>query len=295
METTIYTVEDLRRIVREVGLDRIMDDTIDALTRICLDFDPDATITPARAGFDYAEPEVGLIEWMPAMKAGDGVAIKIVGYHPRNPRRQGLPTILSTVLCFDIRTGHLLAVMDGNLLTAIRTGAASAIASRILARPDARVLGLIGCGAQAVSQLHALSRVFHLRQVLIYDVDESIQSSFTARIEGLGLSSLEVLPASLERVVASADILCTATSVDIGRGPVFNERLLQPAVHINAVGSDFPGKTEIPRSLLVRSLVCPDFLPQAAREGECQQLDPDQIGPDLLQLVRERTSRPSTV
>jgi ornithine cyclodeaminase/alanine dehydrogenase-like protein (mu-crystallin family) len=70
---------------------------------------------------------------------------------------------------------------------------------------------------------------------------------------------------------------------------VFSERLIQPAVHINAVGSDFPGKTEIPRALLSRSLVCPDFPPQAIREGECQQLEPSLIGPDLLQLVKEET------
>ncbi len=224
------------------------------------------------------------------MKSGEAVTVKIVGYHPANPARRGLPTILSTVLCFDVTSGHLRAVIDGNFLTAIRTGAASAVASRVLARPDTTILGLIGCGAQAVSQLHALSRVFPLKQVLVYDTDPVAQESFRARTEALSLAGIDIRPVPLDTVVCTAEVLCTATSVDIGCGPVFSDRLLRSNVHINAVGSDFPGKTELPQSLLARSLVCPDFHPQAVKEGECQQLDPEQIGPDLIALVQQAES-----
>ncbi len=131
------------------------------------EFDPGRHVIPVRDGFDYQQPQIGLIEWMPALASGEAVTVKMVGYHPQNPLHLNVPTILSTVLWFDVTTGHLQSVMDGNLLTAIRTGAASAVASKVLARPDAEVLGLIGCGAQSVSQLHALSRVFKLRQVLL--------------------------------------------------------------------------------------------------------------------------------
>jgi ornithine cyclodeaminase/alanine dehydrogenase-like protein (mu-crystallin family) len=178
-------------------------------------------------------------------------------------------------------------MIDGNLITAIRTGASSAVASRILAEPGADTLGLIGAGAQAVSQLHALSREFEISEVLVYDADPSALSSFTRRAGYLGLSETRIRPADLEQVVRSADILCTATSVPIGTGPVFEDAGLKAAVHINAVGSDFPGKVEIPHEVLRRSLVCPDFRPQAVREGECQQLAGDQIGPDLVELVKE--------
>lgn len=286
--TTFYTVDDMRRIVSGVGLDQVMDDTIEALTHTLQAFDPAQHEIPIRDGFDYEDPQIGLIEWMPAMKRGEAVTVKMVGYHPHNPRQQGLPTILSTVLCFDVRSGHLRAVMDGNLLTAIRTGAASAVASRILAKPDSSTLGLIGCGAQAVSQLHALSRVFTFRQVLVYDTEEAARDSFAGRVARLNLQGLEIQAAPLDRVVAASDIICTATSVDSGAGPVFNERLIRPTVHINAVGSDFPGKIEVPHALLTRSLVCPDFPPQAMREGECQQLESSQVGPDLLRLVQEQ-------
>ena len=192
-------------------------------------------------------------------------------------------------MCFDVASGHLRAVIDGNFLTAIRTGAASAVASRVLARPEATILGLIGCGDQAVSQLHALSRVFPLQQPGLRHRSCS-PGQFRKRAESLALAGIDIRPAPLDTVVATAEILCTATSVDIGCGPVFSDRLLRPDVHINAVGSDFPGKTELPQSLLARSLVCPDFHPQAVKEGECQQLDPEQIGPDFIALVQQAES-----
>lgn len=288
MKTTVYSVEDIRTIVGHVGLDRIMDEATEMLHEHLDAYHPDTHAIPIREGFEYTEPEVGLIEWMPAMQHGSNVTIKVVGYHPDNPQQQSLPTIMSTVFSFDTKNGHLLSIVDGNLITAIRTGAASAVASRVLARPDSSTLGLIGCGAQAISQLHALSRIFDLRQVLIYDADPSAQSSFPRRASCLGLGNVEITPVPLAQMISKVDILCTATSIAVGSGPVFDESGIREAVHINAVGSDFPGKVEIPESLLMQSLVVPDFKPQAIREGECQQLHEDQIGPDLVELVKAR-------
>lgn len=179
--------------------------------------------------------------------------------------------------------------MDSTFTTAIRTAAASAIASRALARNDSSILGLIGCGAQAISQLHALSRVMPLEKVLLFDTDLDVSQSFVKRAAALGLSNIEIKIAPLTELVRRADIICTTTSVDIGQGPVFNDHMLQPHVHINAVGSDFPGKIEVPVSVLKRSLVCPDFLQQAMLEGECQQLAADVIGPDIARLVQQGT------
>jgi ornithine cyclodeaminase/alanine dehydrogenase-like protein (mu-crystallin family) len=100
---------------------------------------------------------------------------------------------------------------------------------------------------------------------------------------------VDIRPAVVEEVCRGADIICTATSVANGAAPVLPDRGLQPWLHVNAVGSDFPGKTELPLELLQRSLVCPDYLPQARREGECQQLPAAAIGPDLVQLVQNST------
>jgi ornithine cyclodeaminase/alanine dehydrogenase-like protein (mu-crystallin family) len=287
MDTLILAVEDIRRIVLKVGLNGFMDEMIQRLTKALHDYDPSRTVVPARGGFAYRAPQPGLVEWMPILETGDTVTIKVVGYHPCNPTIYRLPTIISTLGVYDTRTGHLKGIADCTFLTAVRTGAASAIASQRMAKRDASVAGIIGCGAQAVSQVHALSRVFDLEQVLVYDLNPAVSRSFLARVQGLKLDRVEVAEASPEQLAECADIICTCTSVQVGGGPVFTDGDLKPWLHINAVGSDFPGKYEVPLSVLKRSFVCPDFLPQATKEGECQQLGAEEIGPQLFELIKK--------
>ncbi len=287
MKTLILTSDDTRAIVRRVGLDAVMDEMIDRITTTLRTYDIHETVVPVRAGFHYETPTIGLIEWMPIMRNGNRTTVKIVGYHPRNPTDYGIPTILATVSAYDTATGHLVGLADGTFLTALRTGAASAVATQHLAREDSKVVGLIGCGAQAVSQLHAISRCFDIEQVLIYDIDDSVLRSFPQRISILGLRRAEVGVADTAAILAESDILCTATSVDVGGGPVFSDGQSKPGLHINATGSDFKGKVEIPKELLLRSLVVPDVLEQAISEGECQQLDGDNIGPELHDVVKD--------
>ena len=287
METLILVADDVQHVVRHVGLDAFMDDLIEKLTGAFLGFDPDTTVIPIRRGFAYTEPATGLVEWMPCWDRQSGVTLKVVGYHPANGRRHALPTIVSTISAYETDSGHLRCLMDGTLLTALRTGAATAIASRAMASPDARVVGLIGVGAQAVTQLHALTRCFNLQRCLIYDVDPTSMDSFADRIACFD-PGLRLERATPDEVARQADILCTATSVDLGAGPVFPNTTVKSALHINAVGSDFPGKIEVPRSLLLRAFVCPDCREQAILEGECQQLPQEAIGPELYQVLQSR-------
>lgn len=293
MKTVILASSDIRKIVQAVGVDRLMDELISRLWAAFETYDPIETVIPVRSGFSYTEPYPGLVEWMPVMKRGKQVAIKIVGYHPENPQRHKLPTIVSTISAYDPLTGHLLALSDATFITALRTGAASAVASTCLASSQSATVGLIGAGAQAVTQLHALSRVFPLRKVLAYDVDSDVTRSFIERTAFMGLYVEPVNPGELHHMVRTADILCTCTSVEVGAGPVFEDGGLKPWVHINAVGADFPGKFEIPYSVLQKSAVCPDFRAQAVMEGECQQLEAnnraEEIGPELPELVKNRT------
>ena len=291
MQTLVLSAHDLRRTLVHVGLDALMDETIDGLTATLARHDGTADRTPPRAGFAYDQPETGLLEWMTTLDTRGQATIKIVGYHPANPRTHRLPTVLSVVAQCETETGHLTAFLDGTLLTAIRTGAASAVASRILARPSSRTIGLLGCGAQAVTQLHALSRSFDLETIRYYDTDTSAMASFPSRASRLKLGRTRLLPATREHVADGVDILCTATSVAPGAGPVFDDEGLTPWLHINAVGSDFVGKTELPRGVLDRAFVCADFVPQCLDEGECQQLTADRIDADLVDLVRH-PSRP---
>ncbi len=287
MKTLLFAREDISRIVAAVGFDRLMDDTICGLSEACNGFDSEAHSIPVRSGFSYNdEDSKGLVEWMPVIRYGDRVVIKLVGYHPDNPKKFRLPTVISTIMTFDTRTGHATNIVDGTFLTSLRTGAASAVASMVLAKPDSRVLGLIGAGAQSVTQLHAISRRFDLGEVLIFDTDVSACTTFADRAACAGVElPIEVLP--MQEVLSAADILCTSTSIDVGCGPLFEDQAFVPGLHINAVGSDFPGKIELPLALLERSLVCPDFRAQAIAEGECQQLGENDIGPELTELVKE--------
>lgn len=286
MQTIIYTAHDLKQIVSTVGINTFMDEAIACIEEVMAGYRPKDYQIPVRDGFEYQHPHLGLIEWMPTFQVGGDIILKVVGYHPKNPLTHQVPSVLSTSLHLDTQTGHMCGVMDSTFTTAVRTGAASAITSKVLASSDSQCLGLIGCGAQSITQLHAISRIFSLSKVYIYDVDERVCDSFVARIEGLELSHVNIEKVSLQTLVSHADILCTTTSVDVGGGPVFDDVNLQSHLHINAVGSDFPGKVEVPKTVLHRALVCPDFKLQAVNEGECQQLTEEQIGPDIVELVQ---------
>lgn len=294
MKSMILTSTDIRKIVQAIGVDRLMDELISRLVAAFTAYDSEDTIIPVRSGFSYTEPYPGLIEWMPVMRSGDQVAIKVVGYHPENPRQHRLPTIISTISAYDPSTGHLTALADATFITALRTGAASAVASTCLASSRSSVVGLIGAGAQAVTQLHALSRVIPVESVLVFDIQPDVARSFVDRSSFMGLQVQALNIDELDHLVRSADIICTCTSVGVRAGPVFEDAGLKPWVHINAVGADFPGKFEVPYSVLKKSAVCPDFRAQAIMEGECQQLEAnnqlEEIGPELPELVKNRTA-----
>lgn len=284
-KTLVLSASDIEQIVVEVGLNEIMDSLINRMITAFENYDSKHITIPVRAGFHYDKPQQGLVEWMPLYQHGEQVLIKVVGYHPNNPDRFQLPTIISTISSYDTATGHLKGVMDGVFLTALRTGAASALGSLYLAKAESSSLGLIGCGAQSVTQLHAISRVFPLKEVYYYDIDPAVQASFKERVEMLDLN-IQFTPTAMNEVVQNVDILCTATSIDVGAGPLFDNVATKEHLHINALGSDFPGKTELPLSLLKQSFVCPDFLGQATVEGECQQLTETEIGANIFECVQ---------
>ena len=280
--------KDIAELSLQMGLNTQMDALIERMDLAFRDYNEEQCLIPARDGFRYDVPHTGLVEWMPLMRRGENVMMKMVGYHPSNPVIHKLPTILSTVSLFDVQTGRMKVMADGTFLTCLRTGAASAIASRLLANPNSRTVGLIGAGAQAMSQIHALSRIFELDKAMVYDIDPKVSNSFARRVEPLNMRQIAISVEALERVVAEADILCIATTVEKNKGPVFDKSIpLNPGLHINAVGSDLPGKIEVPHPILKRSFVCPDFLSQALAEGECQQLKKGLVGPELHELVKD--------
>ena len=282
--TLLLGKNDLRSLVLAVGLDRLMDLGIERIERLLHSQGGDELEMPPRQGFVDVSGEPSVMEWMPILRRGQHTLVKHVGYHPGNPSARDLPTIVSVLALFDESSGHLRTLCDGTFLTAVRTGAASAIASRALALPESRALGLVGCGAQAITQLHAISRVFPLATVRYFDRDPDTMASFPRRAARYGVP---LRPATLREIAERSDIICTATSVAPGDGPVIDLTGCADWLHINAIGSDLPGKIELPLAFLRDSLVVPDFTPQAAREGESQQLEASEIGPELHDVIAQ--------
>lgn len=285
VETLILDVDDLARVLDDVGLDRFYDELIDELRSEIRAVDPARVEDMIRAGFNYATPEHGLVEWMPTMVVGDVVSVKTVGYHPENPTRRGLPSVLATTALYDTTTGALVGLSEATLLTALRTGAASAVVTDAIVAPKPIVLGVVGCGAQAVTQIHAISRVRRIERLIVTDVIEDNARSLGERLPE-GIPTPEVVGRErFDRLVGELDVLCTCTSVDIGAEPVVSLEHARSTLHVNAVGADFPGKTELDLGDLRRSVVIPDVADQCMIEGESQRLDRVELGPSMAEVL----------
>lgn len=278
----ILSQEDILEIVRSAGRDEVMARVIAHIADgLGMAHRLPGSLSPPRAGFSRPYPVSGVIEWMPHREAGSSTTIKTVSYSPANPDRFGRPTIAASLGRFDDVTGEMTVLAEGSTLTAIRTGAASAIASRALARQDSTIVGIIGCGAQAVTQLQGLRLIFPIDVVLAWDIDQRNLESLPDRVAFTGLKVHQATP---DKIIESADVIVTATSVGVGQGPVLPDGATRAHLHINAVGADLLGKTELPLTLLERALVCPDHPEQAMREGESQVLQPHQLGPSLSEI-----------
>ncbi|MEQ8842795.1 MAG: ornithine cyclodeaminase family protein [Acidimicrobiales bacterium] len=287
MKTLLLGAEDLSALLNHVGRDALMDQMIDALRARFDDHDADVHESRARDGFRYEKPAHGLIEWMPTHEVGGPVVIKMVGYHPTNPVQRDIPSVIATTSMWDSETGHLVAIADATLLTAIRTGAASGLATDLLAKDGPITLGIVGLGAQAITQAHAVSRVRTIDRIIGIDTDPEVAASFPRRATFLDVAVEIAEPSRTATIAGEVDVLCTCTSAEIGAPPVIEMTDLRPWLHVNAVGADFPGKIELPKALTTAAdLVVPDTLDQCMVEGECQQLDIGAIGPELWEVTK---------
>ena len=285
LSTLILDVDDLAKVVADVGLDNLIDELIAQMRTDIASFDAAAVQTKVRSGFTYDRPEHGLVEWMPTMAHGDVVSVKTVGYHPENPKQRSIPSVLATTSLYDTNTGALIALTEATLLTALRTGAASALVTDAVTERRPLTVGVVGCGAQAVTQIHALSRVREIASLIVTDVDQRNAESLSGRLPD-GIVSPQVCePAAFDLEVGRLDVLVTATSVELGNGPVVDLANASPHLHINAVGSDFPGKTELPLDFLRQAVVIADDVEQCLIEGESQRLNASDLGPDMVDVL----------
>ena len=205
----------------------------------------------------YLAVEHGDFRAMPAALPGSA-GMKWVNVHPQNPSL-GLPSIMAILIYNDPETGYPLAIMDATEITAYRTGAAAAIASKYLARRDSHTIGIIGAGFQAYTQILAHAELFNPISINAFDVSKAAVDKLMH-----SFSQFPIKDCSIQEAVAS-DIICTLTP---SRSPIVKKEWIAAGTHINAVGADAPGKQELDPSILKEAIVVVDDIKQATSSGE---------------------------
>lgn len=207
----------------------------------------------------YLDVERGDFRAMPASIPG-AAGIKWVNVHPGNPPI-GLQTVMATIIYSDPLTGYPLAIMDGTDITAYRTGATSAVASKYLARKDSHTLGIVGAGHQARTQLLAVAEIFKFTQIKVFDRLESVTRKFVADFE----KDYPVVAAKSIEETVDADIVCLVVPT---REPVVMAKWIKPGTHVNAVGADAAGKIELEPTIHKKARVVVDDPEQSMHGGE---------------------------
>jgi len=247
VQTLILNKKEVKDLLNMPDTMKAVEDAFRAWIQGTCDMPPKAYLTVDQGDFRA----------MPAALPG-AAGMKWVNVHPRNPSR-GVPTVMAVLVYSDPETGYPLAVMDGTEITAYRTGAAAAIASKYLACQDSHCLGIIGAGSQAYTQILAHVEVFNLKQIKVFDCSRAAIGKLVKSFPGYPLKEC-----SLEETAAS-DIVCTLTTSEV---PILKKEWVTSGTHINAVGADAKGKQELEPSILKEAIVVVDDLRQASAAGE---------------------------
>jgi len=259
------SADDVVGIVQRVGLPQCLVDVAERIERDFLrwsQFDKSARVA--------CHSRDGVIELMPIADDRE-FAFKYVNGHPKNTR-SGLPTVMAFGVLADVDTGAPRLLSELTLTTAIRTAAMSAVAARALARPECRVMALIGNGAQSEFQALAFRDLVGIHTLRVFDVDPDATAKLVANLVG---ERLDVIVCdSAAEAVQGADIVTTVTA-DKANATILTPDMLAPGMHVNAVGGDCPGKTELHRGVLERASVFVEYEPQTCIEGDIQQMATD--------------------
>lgn len=222
----------------------------------------------------------GVIELMPTSD-GTAYSFKYVNGHPKNAR-SGRQTVTAFGVLSDVGTGYPLLLSEMTILTALRTAATSAVAAKHLAPKGARTMALIGNGAQAEFQALAMKEMLGVDRIRLYDIDRAASEKCRRNLVGFGLDVLICDNAAAS--VEGAQIITTATA-DKQCATILTDNMVGAGVHINAVGGDCPGKTELHPDILRRSEIYVEYPPQTRVEGEIQQLALDHPVTELWQVI----------
>ena len=257
MKMRILSAADVRRALP-------MAEAIAGMKQAFAQLSTGQAVVPLRGRVDVA-PQQGTTLVMPAFLAQSGdLAVKVVSVFPQNSDR-GEPTIYAAVLVLDAETGRPLALMEGGMLTAIRTGAGAGAATDLLARSDASVVAILGSGVQARTQLEAVCTVRSVREVRVYSPTHEHAVLFAREMRSYGpIPETIRIMTNPETAVRGADIICAATT---SSRPVFSNQDVAPGAHINGVGSYTPTMQEIDAATVQRSLVVVDSREAAWEEA----------------------------
>jgi ornithine cyclodeaminase len=276
MNTTLLTPHDIARIVAAHGLPGVLQRLEAAITadfRRWGEFDKVARVA--------AHSATGVIELMPVADA-QRYSFKYVNGHPSNGRL-GLPTVMAFGVLADVATGAPQVLSELTLTTAMRTAATSVMAARALARPGSGVMALIGNGAQSEFQALAFHHGLGVHTLRLFDTDPAATDKLVRHLSGVpGLRLVRC--ASTAEAVLGADIVTTVTA-DKRNAVIISPEMLQPGQHLNAVGGDCPGKTELHPGVLAAARVFVEYEPQTRIEGDLQQMPADFAVTELWRVL----------
>lgn len=259
------SVDNMMRLIHHIGIEDMLRDLADYIEddfKRWEQFDK----TPRVA----SHSEVGVIELMPTSD-GEAYGFKYVNGHPKNTS-EGLQTVTAFGLMADVYTGYPVLLTEMTILTALRTAATSAMVAKHLAPKGADTMAMIGNGAQSEFQSLAMKAICGLKSVRLYDKDPAATAKCAANLAGTGLNV--VICKTPEEAIEGAQILTTCTA-DKQYATILSDNMVGAGVHINAIGGDCPGKTELAKGILDRSDVFVEFPPQTRIEGEIQQMAED--------------------
>jgi alanine dehydrogenase len=261
-EAPMDTPKSLRYITTdEIRRTLAMAEAIRAVRDAFMELSTGRALVPARTSLEVPGRRTTALVMPAYSPRTERIGVKLITLCEDNPA-QGRPLAQAVTVITDAGTGTPLAVLDAGHLTAVRTGAASGVATDALARSDARVAAVFGAGVQGRAQLEAVAAVRALRKAFVFDIDARAAAAFAAEVGGkLGL---EVVPAPSPEVLREADIICTATT---SATPVFADEDLKPGAHINAIGSYKPHVREVPGETVRRAAVFVDERRSALEEA----------------------------
>lgn len=222
----------------------------------------------------------GVIELMPTSD-GEVYGFKYVNGHPKNTR-DGLQTVTAFGLLADVSTGYPVLLSEMTMLTALRTAATSGLVAKYLAPKEAGTMAMVGNGAQSEFQSLAMKALCGITAVRVYDTDRAASEKAARNLAGSGLAI--TICDTPEESIEGAQIITTCTA-DKQYATILTDNMVGSGVHINAIGGDCPGKTELAPAILHRSDIFVEYPPQTRIEGEIQQLEPDHPVTELWQVM----------